>query len=294
MCRMEERIRDWLAKRGFPKPGSITPVKAGLGSTTLWKISRSAGEVDLLVRVFAAGAEDAAARERVAMEAAARHDVPAPGVALADELDGQPVLVTTWCPGETVLQALQRSPGDAYRIGVAMGEALGGLHLITAPDDLAPADRWIDRGGEALRPIRDQLERVPHADRLLHLDYHPDNVLIDNGEVSGLIDWANTLPGPPHMDLARSRAILQSVRVGRLMPAEMATVLDEFEEGLVAGHSEIIGPDPHLELSAAWGVAMTVDDLAGQVGKPGSWVTEAVIGWLREDRDRLIGAAINT
>jgi aminoglycoside phosphotransferase (APT) family kinase protein len=201
------------------------------------------------------------------MEAAARHDVPAPEVLLAEEMDGQPVLVTTWCPGEPALQALERSPGDAHRIGMAMGGSLGRLHQIAAPDGLAPPDRWIDRGGDAL---------------------------IDNDEVAGIIDWENTLPGPPHMDVARSRAILRSVRIGKLMPAAMMTALDEFEEGLVAGHASVVGADPHPELSTAWGMAMTVDDLAGQAGKPESWVTGDLVEELREKRDRLIEAVINT
>ena len=290
---MKERIRTWLAEHGFTEARSIAPVKAGLGDTTLWRISHPAGDSDLLVRIFTTGKDDAAARERVAMEAAARHDVPAPEVLLAEEMDGQPVLVTTWCPGEPALQVLERSPGDAHRIGMAMGGSLGRLHQIAAPDGLAPPAHWIDRGGEALTPIRHHLERAPDADRLLHLDYHPANVLIDNDEVAGIIDWENTLPGPPHMDVARSRAILRSVRIGKLMPAAMMTALDEFEEGLVAGHASVVGADPYPELSTAWGMAMTVDDLAGQVGKPESWVTGDLVEELRRKRDQLIEAVIN-
>src|SRR5665811_396577 len=100
MQRMRERIRDWLAERGFPETQSVAPATAGLGDTTLWKISRSDGEDDLLVRMFPAGAEDAAAREVIAMTEAARHGVPVPEIVLLDYIDEQPVLVTTWCPGE--------------------------------------------------------------------------------------------------------------------------------------------------------------------------------------------------
>ena len=32
------------------------------------------------------------------------------------------------------------------------------------------------------------------------------------GAITAVIDWPNTLPGPPHIDLGRSRAILQMVR----------------------------------------------------------------------------------
>lgn len=116
--------------------------------------------------------------------------------------------------------------------------------------------------------------------------------MIDGDNIAGIIDWANTLPGPSHLDLARSRAIVQVAKTARLFPPAAADVLDRFEEGLSAGHANVIGPDPHPELSAAWGMAMTADDLTGQVGKPWSWVTEAVLERLRDERDRLIAAAL--
>lgn len=289
---MEEQLCRWVADRGIAGAEMIAPVKAGLGDTTLWRISRSGGEDDLLIRMFAAGADDAASGELIAMKAAARHGVPVPVVLLAGEMDGRPVLVTTWCPGEPATVALQRSPPDARRIGVAMGEELGRLHRVTAPDGLAPAGRWIARGGKALAPIRRRLERGPDADRLLHLDYHANNVLMADGNVSAIIDWANALPGPPHMDLARSRSIIGAIKVGGLFPAELVTALDRLAEGLAEGHASVLGPDSHPELSAAWGMAMTVDDLTGHLGKPGSWVTPAVIDRLRDERDRLVEAAM--
>lgn len=36
---------------------------------------------------------------------------------------------------------------------------------------------------------------------ICHCDFHPFNVLVDNGRVSGVLDWANTMIGDPAMDL---------------------------------------------------------------------------------------------
>src|SRR5262249_32303112 len=45
--------------------------------------------------------------------------------------------------------------------------------------------------------------------RLLHLDLHPLNVLVDDtGAVTGVIDWANAAVGDPVLDQARSWSIL--------------------------------------------------------------------------------------
>ena len=54
--------------------------------------------------------------------------------------------------------------------------------------------------------------KAPRA--LLHLDFHPANVLVDGvGRVTGVIDWANAVAGPPVADLARTWAIFATALV---------------------------------------------------------------------------------
>ncbi len=289
---MEQRIAAWADQYLGAGSDEIVPVAAGLGDTDLWRVRRAGGAGDLLVRRFAAGADAMARRELLAMRAARTGGVPVPEVLAFDVLDERPVLVTAWCDGVPAIEALESSPGDAYRIGTLLGEALGRIHLVAAPDGLAPADAWIARGGLALAPLRARLESVPNAGRLLHLDFHPHNVLITADKVEGVIDWANTLPGPPHMDLARSAAVLRSAIAGMEMPKERLDLMRRFGDGVAEGHARVAGPDPHPALSAAWGMAMTVNDLAGHLGKPGSWVTPALLDTLRHERDTLIAAAL--
>ena len=58
--------------------------------------------------------------------------------------------------------------------------------------------------GRARRPGADCRERP-----LLHLDLHPFNVLVnDDGEPTGVIDWANAAAGDPELDRARSWSLL--------------------------------------------------------------------------------------
>lgn len=45
---------------------------------------------------------------------------------------------------------------------------------------------------------------------LLHLDYHPQNVLVKGVRVTGVIDWVNTDIGDRHLDAATTAAILSS------------------------------------------------------------------------------------
>ena len=127
---------------------------------------------------------------------------------------------------------------------------------------------------------------------MLHLDYHIHNVLLHHDRIAGIIDWENTLAGPPHMDLARTRAILRAAVLGDLVPVQQHETLAQFERGLVAGHARVIGDDPFPELSAAWGLAMTVEDLSRQMAKSGSPITRALVERMAEERDGLIRALV--
>jgi aminoglycoside phosphotransferase (APT) family kinase protein len=283
---MEAELRAWLRHAGLPGELALTPLQRGLGSTELWACAPAPHAAALVVRLFPAGAEDRAAREALAMEAAARHGLPVPAIVLRGTVAHRPVLVSTLVAGELGSQVLLDQPARAAALGVALGQTLGRLHEVIAPAPLhRHADAWLDLGGPALAPLRPWLAAVPHQERLIHLDYHLKNVLMQAGRVTGVIDWENARAGPPHMDLARSRAILRVVRLaGRLSPARHAA-LARFEQGLVAGHAQVIGADPHPGLSAAWGLAMTTTDLAGHLGKPGAFVTPALLARLAAERD---------
>jgi aminoglycoside phosphotransferase (APT) family kinase protein len=70
----------------------------------------------------------------------------------------------------------------------------------------------------AARMLADLLTRL-HAlpgrrpgDRVIHLDLHPDNVLLTSRDPV-VIDWSNATDGPPDMDIAMSALILAEVAV---------------------------------------------------------------------------------
>ncbi len=268
---MERRMATWAQQHAGTQVREVVPVAVGLGDTELWRLRRGTGEGDLLLRRFAPGGDAAARREMLAMRAAEAGGVPVPTVLAMGILEDRPALLTTWCDGRSAFEEIWATPAEAGSIGTLLGEALGRIHLVAAPDGLSLRDAWIDRGGPALGPLRSRFERIPNANRLLHLDYHPLNVIVSLGKVEGVIDWANTLAGPPHMDLARSRAILTAAAIRRSQDDEALQIMRHLEARMVEAHKRVAGPDPHPELSAAWGMAMTVDDLTAHLGKPQAW-----------------------
>ncbi len=286
---MQTELRSWLIRSGFPENIALREMNRGMGSTGMWSFVPAPKASALVVRVFAEGADAAAEREYLAMDAAARHGLPVPAIITRGTVMHRPLLVMSFIPGASARQTLQVHPERAHALGLVMGETLGRVHEVTAPEGLkGNTDSWIDRGGPALSSVHWLMDAVPRQDRLLHLDYHLYNVLFHDDHISGVIDWENTLAGPPHMDLARTRAIMRAAVLGEFVPPEWHEAWAQFERGLVAGHSQVIGVDPSPELSAVWGLAMTVDDLTKQMDKPGSVITRTLVERLAEERDALM------
>lgn len=44
-------------------------------------------------------------------------------------------------------------------------------------------------------------EQVPELDAIVHWDFTPDNVLVRDGRVTGVIDWEGARAGDPRFDL---------------------------------------------------------------------------------------------
>lgn len=290
---MQAHIREWLARSGFPADVEIASMTPGLGNTMLWRIS-GAGGPDYALRIFPPGNERTRDRETLGMRAVMTAGLPVPDVIRTTMIDNRPAMLTTFVPGTTVAVALAADSTSATAFGRELGTLLGEINRLPAPEGLAPPDRWLDRAGPAVAPLRDRLATLPHADRLLHLDFHPENVMMSDGDVTGVIDWTNTLPGPPHIDLGRSRAILQLIRMLPSVAPEVAAAVEDFATGLIDGHASIHGPDPAPDLTLAWGVATQCVDFAPQAELPESWVTPELLAQLEATRDALIAKVLAT
>ncbi len=81
---------------------------------------------------------------------------------------------------------------------------------------LASIGERVERGPlpglkEALRRLRGRAHIYRSSDpSLLHMDYHPLNVMVKGVRVTGVIDWVNTDVGDRHLDAAMTAVILSS------------------------------------------------------------------------------------
>lgn len=79
-------------------------------------------------------------------------------------------------------------------------------------------------GAETLARLLRELHTIPPRlshdpdDRIIHLDLHPENVMLTPGGPV-VIDWSNASEGPPELDRAMSSLILAQVSLDPAFPA---------------------------------------------------------------------------
>ncbi|WP_330304236.1 MULTISPECIES: phosphotransferase [unclassified Streptomyces] len=134
-----------------------------------------------------------ATAEAAVMEHLRGHGYPVPGVRAATRTD----LVMERLSGPTMLEAFGAGLFSAEEAGLTLARLLRTLHAVPARVSADPAVR------------------------VLHLDLHPDNVML-TPDGPKVIDWANAEEGPPGLDWGTSAVILAQVAVGDEPHAEVA------------------------------------------------------------------------
>lgn len=217
---------------------SLAPLAGASGRT--W----DAGEN--ILRVGDSGVLDV----EIAACAAAATAVATPEVVDRVDLDTISAVLVRRLPGTPAGRLHDTSLKEARAIGEACGRLHTALAAVPAPNSLPRAAAMATWPGSA---------PPPPGDRLLHLDLHPFNVLIDaRTNVSGVLDWANAAAGHPDLDRARSFSILT------LDPAAVERGVDPRWVALVqgwidAGNLRMLPPD-----TTAWACRFMLDDLANR------------------------------
>jgi aminoglycoside phosphotransferase (APT) family kinase protein len=138
-----------------------------------------------------------------------RHGYPAPRVRLSASTRTE--LVMERLSGPTMLEALGTGRIDAREAGNVLAGLLRRLHALPA--------------------------RLSSTGRVLHLDLHPDNVIL-TPDGPYVIDWTDTEEGDPGLDWGMSAVILAQVAVRAEALAGPARAL---LAGLLADPSDLTG-----------------------------------------------------
>jgi aminoglycoside phosphotransferase (APT) family kinase protein len=248
--------------------GAITPVSGGM-DTAIWRVER--GGRPYALRVFRPE-QAAVARREATIMAAEIPGVPIPAVRAAGAWHDRPALLIDWCAGQTLLDAVRAAPRDALALAHLFGRIQAWLHAAAAPAALVAEDRswiaWAGGGGPELTALLRAVATGPA--RILHLDYHPLNLLVEGHRATGLIDWANVHVGDRRADLARSVTILRLAPSGQGasgLALRLAARL--LELGWRRGYRAVAGPVGGMAPFYAWAGAVLVHDLSAKIGRPG-------------------------
>jgi ketosteroid isomerase-like protein len=228
---------------------------AGESGWPVWHVAHAGREYALRVLP-----EAVARREAAVHRAAAAGGVPVP--AIRAEAPG--LLLTDWCPGITLIEALAAHPESARGLGLAFGRTQARIHQVPAPTGLRPAG-----------PLE--------GAALLHLDYHPLNVLTDGVAITAVLDWTNAGVGDPQADLARTLSILrlEGRDPGRL-PSSLRRALAPFERGWLEGCGNLPGA-----AFCAWAGEFMAEDMAAK--RPADYL-DRVRRWAAAWRSRVSAA----
>lgn len=158
---------------------------------------------------------------RTAIPAASLVAVDATGSRCAD-----PSLLMTLLPGRICLD----DPGIAARLATQ----LVAIHQVEVDESTRPRDyqawtsadrvRLPEDAGKTWTAAVDVIRADPpsYDPVFLHRDFHPGNVLFDDGRISGIVDWVETSWGPADLDVAHcstALALLHGSEAGLAFPA---------------------------------------------------------------------------
>ncbi len=176
-------------------------------------------------------------RERAVQNALATLGYPAPRV-LAASADAAPLggafLVMERMPGRPMLEVrkwgiagvlvrmqrwLQELDVNALRRAVDQEGASDLPSFTGLLADLSGrvADRPIEGLARAMQWLHEHRPPEPSRPVICHGDFHPQNILMSGGAVTGVLDWPNAILADPVYDVAATRTILSCT------PIEMVT-----------------------------------------------------------------------
>ncbi|TYS67445.1 phosphotransferase [Sutcliffiella horikoshii] len=145
--------------------------------------------------------------------------LPVPKVEKFVEVDGQSWALLEYLEGETVRVALSKThhKGKREELLINLGKVVSDIHTTPCPKSLMNEKIWLNDmldqaaynlenyevdGSEDLLKQINKNRPSNRKQTLIHGDLTIDNVLVQNGVVTGIIDWSGGAYGDPRYDVS--------------------------------------------------------------------------------------------
>jgi aminoglycoside phosphotransferase (APT) family kinase protein len=142
---------------------------------------------------------------------------------------GGPFLVSPWVEGITLLDWLRRGFTRVLKVAGRLAQLHLALHALPPLDSTVAGAAFLDkRLHELERMIADfALDKLapglhwlqahrpapPASPSNLHLDFHPVNIIVDDGEPRAVLDWSEADVGDRHADIGMTLVLLRTAPV---------------------------------------------------------------------------------
>jgi aminoglycoside phosphotransferase (APT) family kinase protein len=187
----------------------------------------------LTLRVYGGSGAAARARHEFSMMCHVRLlGYPSPWPLILEQdcrIFGGPFLILEWIPGITLLDRLRRRFTRFLRVPTQLAQMHLNLHALPVTGIPAPPGEFLDRrldkmwdvidkyGLDGLIPGMDWLEehrpKTSNPPSILHLDFHPDNLIARDDSDLAVLDWSQADIGDRHADVATTLLLMDSAPV---------------------------------------------------------------------------------
>ena len=149
---------------------------------------------------------------------------------------GGPFIIMPWLSGVTLLDKLKQHFTHILRVSDQLARLHLTLHNLPAAGFPAPAAPFIERrldelsamihdyGLSGLKPglawLQAHRPGQTQAPSILHLDFHPINLMVDADRPKGVLDWGESDLGDRHADIGMTLVLLRSAPVDVSTPSE--------------------------------------------------------------------------
>ncbi|HEX6510380.1 MAG TPA: phosphotransferase [Chloroflexota bacterium] len=259
----------------------MQPISGGL-DTSIWRVDTARGSYAL--RLFRPGQRDQYATEVRVMRAIGTLDVPVPRITAHGMWGDRPAILMEWCEGRTVLDEVLAHPELSEPLGVSMGRLQARMHILSVPQEYWEDHRtWLDMAGPDEEELRARLRESGLRDgHLLHLDFHPRNVLCVGREATVVLDWANVKVGDPRADVARTRSIFRLVSPPSSAAPGFDSVRMRLEHAWMDGYTQLAGPLENMLLFEIWAGVVFIRDMGQYLGREDFWMESADFDRVRD------------
>lgn len=212
---------------------------------------------------------DLAVREIACLQHAKRAGLPVPAAIAVDargEDCGVPATLVERIEGKVILE-----PTDGHHWLRGLAGSAAQIHRVEASGfrwkyrryndgDRLSVPAWSKQQGAwktAIEIVEGPVPAPVYRECFIHRDYHPSNVLWQDGTVSAVVDWVNGCRGPAGIDVAWCRHNLANLHG--------FSVADEFLDAYIGAAGAEFEYDPY------WDLMSVVELLPGPPTMYGGW-----------------------